>query len=89
MSSYGYLGLHQLGCASEMRMRTLASTLLVIGNVNAFKIPNFLNIFTGNEIQTEEYFIIDDNIVPVFFIGIFASLMNSLFLVEYRTGNGI
>ena len=51
-----------------------------------------LSFLTGNEIETENFFTnaasrIDDKIIAVFLIGFFASLVNSLFLVNQETGN--
>lgn len=73
-------------------MRILSSALFDSDIDNAFNIPNFLSFLTGNEIETENFFTnaasrIDDKIIAVFLIGFFASLVNSLFLVNQETGN--
>lgn len=60
--------------------------LLCVGIGYSFRIPDFLEAFTKQNENSERQSDIDDQIVPVFLVAFFASLVNSLFMMNASSG---
>ena len=56
--------------------------LLFVGIGYAFRISDFLEVFSDEKSNNERQSEVDDQIVPVFLIAFFASLVNSLLFMN-------
>ena len=61
------------------------SVLLFVGIGYAFTISNFLEAFSEEKRHSERQSEVEDQIVPVFLIAFFASLVNSLLFMNTGT----
>ena len=69
-----------------MRILLIArSVLLFVGIGYAFTISNFLEVFSEEKSNSERQSEVEDQIVPVFLIAFFTSLVNSLIFMNTGT----
>ena len=72
-----------------MRILFIAqSVLLFVGIGYAFRISDFLEVFSDEKSNNERQSEVEDQIVPVFLIAFFASLVNSLFFMNTGAAEG-
>ena len=69
-----------------MRILFIAQgVLLFVGIGYAFRISDFLEVFSDEKSNNERQSEVDDQIVPVFLIAFFTSLVNSLLFMNTGT----